>query len=147
MLALLLATGCAGIFCGAALYVNFVEHPARVSCGLDLALREFAPSYRRATIMQASLAVAGALSGLAAAWQLHDRQTALAAILLAAVVPYTLIVLFPTNKLLLDPALDPQSPHAGYILKRWNRLHGVRSFLSGAAFALFLWRASSQAAH
>jgi hypothetical protein len=30
---LILSTACAGLFCGAALYANLVEHPARMSCG------------------------------------------------------------------------------------------------------------------
>jgi hypothetical protein len=47
------------VFAGAAVYVTFVEHPARVSCGTELAIVEFAPSYRRAAVMQASLAIAG----------------------------------------------------------------------------------------
>ena len=33
-----LAVGCCGLFAGAALYVNLVEHPARISCGVELAL-------------------------------------------------------------------------------------------------------------
>jgi len=48
MFLLLASTMCAGLFCGPALYVNLVEHPARMSCGQELAVREFAPSYRRA---------------------------------------------------------------------------------------------------
>ena len=69
MLFLILSITCAGLFCGAALYVNFVEHPARMSCGPELALREFAPSYERATIMQVSLAIGGlALAGLYCPW-------------------------------------------------------------------------------
>lgn len=47
----------AGLFAGAALYVSFVEHPARLECGPVLAVTEFAPSYRRGAIMQATLAV------------------------------------------------------------------------------------------
>lgn len=39
----LLATACAGLFAGAAIYITAVEHPARLSCGTHLALREFAP--------------------------------------------------------------------------------------------------------
>ncbi len=69
---MLLATICAGLFAGASIYINVVEHPARLSCGSELAVREFAPSYRRATIMQASLAVVGGLAGLIAAWQQND---------------------------------------------------------------------------
>jgi hypothetical protein len=52
MLLLILSTACAGLFCGAALYVNLVAHPARMACGPELAQREFAPSYQRATILQ-----------------------------------------------------------------------------------------------
>jgi hypothetical protein len=137
---LLLSTICAGLFCGAALYINLVEHPARVSCGTELALREFAPSYRRATVMQASLAAGGALVGLAAAWQLADPLIGAAALLLGAVIPFTLLVILPTNRELLNPALDPQSRRASDLLQRWNRLHAVRTALSGIAFVVLVFR-------
>jgi hypothetical protein len=41
--AALLATLAAGLFTGAAVYITFVEHPARVSCGSALAVTEFGP--------------------------------------------------------------------------------------------------------
>jgi len=66
MFFLVLATAATGLFAGAAVYINLVEHPARISCGIDLALKEFRPSYRRATLMQASLAIVGVASGLLA---------------------------------------------------------------------------------
>ena len=72
MVLLALTTAIAGIFFGAALYVNLVEHPARVSCGTEAAVKEFGPSYRRGAVMQGSLSAIGGLLGLAAAWQLHD---------------------------------------------------------------------------
>jgi hypothetical protein len=137
---LLLSVACAGLFCGAALYVNLVEHPARMSCGAELALREFAPSYRRATVLQASLAISGLILGLVAARQLHDSWVAVGAILLGTSVPFTLIVIFPTNKQLLDPDLDSQTERATMLLRRWNRLHAIRSILSAAAFGLLLYR-------
>src|SRR5262249_52916019 len=64
----ILATFCAGLFAGAAIYVNAVEHPARLACGTALAVREFAPSYHRATIMQVPLAVVGLLASVGAWW-------------------------------------------------------------------------------
>jgi hypothetical protein len=137
---LLLSVACAGLFCGAALYVNLVEHPARMSCGSELALREFAPSYQRATVLQASLAIGGLVLGLIAAWQLHDPWMAIGAVLLGASVPFTLIAIFPTNKQLLDPKLDSRSPRAIRLLRRWNRLHAIRSFLSAVAFGVLLYR-------
>src|SRR5262245_27119480 len=123
MLLLALSTACAGLFCGAALYINLVEHPARVSAGAATALRVFAPSYRRASVLEGSLACAGSALGFLAAWRLGDSATALAAALFGAVVPYTLVVLFPTNKQLLDPALEPESARTSALLRRWNILH------------------------
>jgi hypothetical protein len=136
MLLLLLASACAGLFSGAALYVNLVAHPARMSCGQELALREFAPSYQRATIMQVFLAIGGLALGLVAAWLLRDARVAAGAALLGAVVPFTLIAIFPSSRKLLDPALDPQSTRAAELLRPWNRLHWVRTSLSAAAFGL-----------
>jgi hypothetical protein len=69
VLLLLLATACADLFCGAALSSSIsLEHPARISCGRELAVGEFAlASYQRATIMPASLAIADLGLGLGAA--------------------------------------------------------------------------------
>ena len=138
---ILLATLAAGLFAGAAIYITAVEHPARMSCGTELAVREFAPSYKRATVMQATLAVAGCLAGLGAAWQRQDPVVALGALLLGAVVPFTLIVIFPTNARLLDPALDARGTEATQLLQRWGQLHAVRSGLSTLAFLLLLLKA------
>jgi hypothetical protein len=49
------------LFAGAAAYVSLVEHPARVQAGQPTALAEFVPSYRRASVMQASLAALATL--------------------------------------------------------------------------------------
>ena len=130
----LIAALCSGTFAGAAIYISAVEHPARLECGTPLALREFAPSYRRATVMQASLAAVGCLAA-AAAWSTgRGSLCLLGAILLGSVIPFTLIVILPTNKRLLDPSLDPQSREAAELLRRWGRLHAVRSVLGAASF-------------
>jgi hypothetical protein len=137
----LLATLCAGLFTGAAWYVTLVEHPARISCGTRLAITEFAPSYKRGAVMQASLAVFGSLSAFAA-WLLGaSKLWLLGAILLAAVIPFTLAVILPTNKRLLDPLLDQDSELASRLLHRWGKLHAVRSGVSLASFLIFLYSA------
>jgi hypothetical protein len=140
MMLLILATFATGVFAGAAVYVNLVEHPARLSCGTDVAVQEFVPSYRRASVMQASLAIVGAACGLIAGWQLQDNLLIVAALLISAVVPFTLAVIAPTNKQLLNPSLDRRGPLAAALLRRWGWLHGVRSVLSVVAFVLFLVR-------
>jgi hypothetical protein len=59
------ATLACGMFAGAAVYVSLVEHPARLSGGVEVALMEWKPSYKRGNVMQASLAVMGSfLAGL-----------------------------------------------------------------------------------
>ena len=138
---LIIATLAAGLFAGAAIYITAVEHPARLACGSELAVREFAPSYHRATLMQAPLALVGCAAGIVAGWQRSDLVLALAATLLGAVVPFTLVIMLPTNKRLLNPALDARSPAARALLVRWGRLHAVRSVLGGASFVIFLARA------
>ena len=140
MFTLIVSALCAGIFAGAALYITAVEHPARLSCGTELALKEFAPSYHRATMMQVPLALTGCASGLLSAWLLGDAWVALGAILLGAVVPFTLVVILPTNKQLVDPGLEPHGQRARVLLVRWGRLHAVRTLASIAAFLIFLVR-------
>ncbi len=62
-------------------------------------------------------------------------------LLLGAVIPFTLIVILPTNKQLLNPALDKHSRQTGQLLARWGRLHAVRTVLSTTALLLFLYLA------
>ncbi len=136
-----LAILASGLFAGASLYISFVEHPARMLCGTTLALTQFAPSYQRAMVMQASLAVVGTLAAIAA-WLMGAPAPWLAGgLLLGAVIPFTLIVILPTNKRLLNPSLDKDSKLADQLLQRWATLHAVRSALSLAAFLVFLFAA------
>jgi uncharacterized membrane protein len=134
----LLATMCAGLFAGAAIYITFVEHPARLECGTELAATEFGPSYRRATLMQASLAAVGLLAALVAWAQGRGVGVLIGGLLLGAVIPFTLVVILPTNKRLLDPGLDRGSAEAAALLARWGRLHAVRSLMSALAFVVLL---------
>ena len=129
------------LFTGAAVYLSLVEHPARVECGTELAATEFAPSYRRATVMQVSLAAVGLLSSIAAWLAGASIVWVVAGVLLGSVIPFTLIVILPTNKQLLNPSLDKHSGQTERLLTRWGRLHAVRSILSTLALLLFLWLA------
>jgi uncharacterized membrane protein len=137
----LLATG---VFAGAAAYITFVEHPARLECGTLVAATEFGPSYRRATVMQAPLAIIGFIAAVVVWLQQRDPVVLIAAVLLVLVVPFTVLVIFPTNTRLLDPALERSSSEAATLLGRWGRLHAVRTFLSCISFALLAWAASTR---
>src|SRR5215472_10321161 len=135
----MVATAAAGVFFGAAVYVNLVEQPARLSCGLSLAVTEWRPSYWRGTLMQAPLALAGSVAALLAWWSERNAGWLIGGVLLFLVIPFTLIVIFPTNKKLERRELDVNSEEARRLLQRWGQLHAVRSALSGMAFLVFLW--------
>jgi uncharacterized membrane protein len=137
-LAELIATLSSALFAGAAIYINLVEHPARMQAGTPIALAEFAPSYKRATVTQVSLAVAGFLSALAAGRSRSDARWLIGGGLLVSVIPFTAVVVLPTNKELLDPATANDLDLAEELLTRWGRLHSVRSILSLVSLMVFL---------
>jgi uncharacterized membrane protein len=133
------ATLAAGLFAGASVYINLVEHPARMQAGTQVALAEFAPSYHRATVTQVSLASVGFLSALAV-WRLRsDARWLVGGGLLVSVIPFTALAILPTNKQLLDPATANDPDLAERLLNRWGKLHAVRSVLSLASLLLFLF--------
>jgi hypothetical protein len=127
-----------GIFAGAAVYINLVEHPARLSCSVQLAVMEWRPSYKRATLMQVPLALAGSLSALTSWWLDRRPVWLVGGLILLAVVPFTLVFILPTNKRLENDGLDLRSDEAAYLIRRWGRLHAVRSLLSMVAFVAFV---------
>jgi hypothetical protein len=128
----------AALFAGAAAYITFVEHPARMGCSTEVAATVWAPSYKRATVMQASLACIGSLSGLAA-WMLGAGMMWLvASLFIFAVVPVTLAIIFPTNNKLLATGRDLSSPETHELLAKWGRLHAIRTVLGLIAAFMFV---------
>ena len=83
-----LAVFSSGIFTGAAFYLTTVEHPARMSLGVEAALEEFRPSYKRAAPQQAALAIVCFLSSAALVAFTHDWLCLLGGSLVVAVVPF-----------------------------------------------------------
>jgi hypothetical protein len=126
------------LFTGAAMYINVAEHPARMECGTALAATVFGPSYRRAAVMQAVLAVVATAGAIGAWYTGAPAAWLIGAVLIFAVVPFTLLVVLPTNKKLLDPAIDRSSDTVHRLLQHWGRLHAVRSVLALASSIVFL---------
>jgi anthrone oxygenase-like protein len=127
------------VFTGASVYISFVEHPARMECGVEIAATQFPTSYRRASVMQATLAALGLLSSVAAWLAGATFWWFVGGVALGAVIPFTLIVILPTNKQLLSPPSDRSPAETERLLARWGTLHRVRSLLSGTALLLFLY--------
>ena len=138
MLLEIIATLAAGLFAGAAIYIDLAEQPARKQIDTATALKEWRPSYKRAAVVQPLLAAVGFLSAVAAWLMGGSIWWLVGGVLLVAVIPYTLIIVFPTNNRLLDPAIDENPDLARRLLIRWGRLHTVRSIMSLATFLAFM---------
>ena len=89
--------------------------------------------------MQATLAAVGLISSIAVWLAGATLWWPVGGVVLGSVIPFTLIVILPTNKQLLSPMLDRRSAHTERLLARWAVLHAVRSVLSALALLLFLY--------
>ena len=138
MLAGQLALIAAALFTGAALYVSACEQPARLHLDDGALLAEWKPAYKLGTMMQAPLAVVGALLGVIAWWQAGDWRWLLGGAIILLNWPYTFIVIMPVNNALL--ALETGgNPRARELIEQWGRLHAGRTSLGILATVIFLW--------
>jgi Domain of unknown function (DUF1772) len=133
-----LAVLSAALFSGAALYINIAEHPARMSLDTRMAALQWAPSYKRATRLQAPLAIVSLLCGVLVWLQGGRVGWLIAALLVGSVVPFTLGIIMPTNHKLLAPDLDLSSLETRQLLIRWGRLHAVRTALGLMGTVIYL---------
>ena len=129
---------CCILFAGAAIYINLVEHPARMGCDTKTAATVWAPSYERATVMQAPLAALSFLAGVGAWLFAGGILWLIGGVLIGLVIPFTFIGVMPTNHQLLAPGRDLSSNETRSLLDKWGRLHAVRSALSFLGAIVYL---------
>jgi hypothetical protein len=122
-----------------ALYVSLIEHPARMSAGPAVALAEWRPSYARAAPWQASAAGISFVSGGFASLLSREWQWMAGGLLVALAIPFTLVVIMPTNRRLHDPTVSPEEAQS--LLAHWGALHWVRSVLGVFGLLVLVIRA------
>ena len=134
-----LALATAAAFAGAAVYINLSEQPARLALDDIALLKEWKPSYAKGLEMQATLALLSGLLGLAAGYFEHQLAAVIGGCLMLANWPYTFLVIAPTNRKLGAIADEDAGPLSRALIRRWGKLHAVRSLLGLAASCVFVF--------
>jgi hypothetical protein len=139
MLAGPIALAFAAAFSGAAYYVNEAEQPARMVLNDTSLLAQWKRSYARAVTMQAGLAALSGIFGLVVWWDTGDWRWLLAAVLILANWPYTLVVIKPINDELNAIADKDAGATSRALIVKWARLHAIRTALGILATGVYVW--------
>jgi hypothetical protein len=134
----LLALVIAGIFSGAALYINVAEQPARLKLTDGPLLAEWKTAYKHGLAMQAPLAFLGFVLGTLACYRTGHLSFLVGALLMIANWPWTLAVMKPTNKALQATPPEKAGAESRGGIRKWNTLHSVRTTLGLLAVLAFL---------
>jgi hypothetical protein len=134
-----LALTIAALFTGAAIYINIAEQPARLQLDDSSLLAEWKLAYSRGYMMQASFAIAGGFFGVVAFFSTFEWRWLLGAAVLLVNWPYTMFVMMPTNRRLMNTPAGGATTETRSMIGRWGILHAGRSVLGLAATLIFLW--------
>ena len=137
MLAGHLALIVAAVYSGAAIFVSLIEQPARFGLDDRALLAEWKPSYKRGAAMQAPLGLAGFVLGLVAWWQTRDFFFLAGGIAMLANWPWTILVIYPVNKILMATESEQADAQTRALIAKWGRLHAVRTALGFIAVIAF----------
>ena len=147
-----LAVVAGGLFAGTALYITIGQMPALRDFGLNEQWRFFPITYQKIAMTQASLTAIAGVAGIAHATRIHgapfDRNLWIAAgTTFVAIIPYTVAVIAPTNRTIIEENKSVQLGGADKInigtkkdlLDKWAVLHGIRTIASVAGFGAMVF--------
>lgn len=127
------------IFTGATLYINLVEHPARIKLDNKAMLQEWKFGIKRATVIQGSLAIMTFILAYGTYATTHDFRWLIGGTIMLMNWPYTLLFIMPTNKKLILTFHDRANDKTKFLINRWNKFHAIRTLLGLVAIGIFLF--------
>ena len=134
-----IALAFAAAFAGAAVYVNWVEQPARMALEDDEALLdEWAPSDSRGVALLAAFALAAAVAGFIAWFESEDVRWVFGALLVISSWPYAFFIMAPLNNQILSlRGHDVAAARA--LVRQWGMVESGFAAIGVLAVAMFLW--------
>lgn len=134
------------LFCGAAVYITFVEQPARTQMPTREAARQFGKSYPRAAILQPLYIVITCMTSAVRCFgpspdtlhsQAMQRAHVVNIVLMSGCGIWTLAYMLPGNKALLAAERQPIE-RVKQLLRSWGWQHSLRTVASTAAVVILL---------
>ncbi len=134
----LIALTFAAAFAGAALYITWVEQPARLALEGDALLSEWTPSDRRGVALLLVFALISTFAGFIAFNETADVRYAYGALIAIASWPYAFFVMAPLNNQILA-LRGADVGAAGALVRQWGYVEAGFAAIGVAAVAIFLW--------
>lgn len=138
MIAGLIALSFAAAFAGAAIYVNWVEQPARLGLDGEALLSEWGPSDSRGVALLLAFALASTVAGFIAFFETEDVRFVYGALIAVASWPYAFFVMAPLNNQILGlKGKDVSAARA--LVRQWGYVKSGFAAIGVLAVATFLW--------
>ena len=128
----------AAAFAGAAIYVSWVEQPARLKLDDQALLSEWGPSDQRGVALLAAFALASGIAGFLAWFELDDVRWVFGALIVISTWPYAFFVMAPLNNQILSLHGSDVSA-ARELVRQWGLIESGFAAIGVVAVAMFLW--------
>ena len=134
----LIALTFAAAFAGAAIYVAWVEQPARLALDGEALLSEWGPSDSRGVALLLGFALAATIAGFIAFFETQDVRYVYGALIAVASWPYAFFIMAPLNNQILGlRGKDVSAARA--LIKQWGLVESGFAAIGVLAVATFLW--------
>ena len=135
----LYAFAAAAAFLGTAIYIGFVEQPARLKLGARAMVREWAVSNHRGTILLTTLSLVSAVLAFVQYRISGDERWIIGGLAILTSWPYEYYVLVPVSIWLCAIPPEKGSAPARRLMRDWGLLEWGYTLIGLAACGAFAW--------
>ena len=139
MLSGLIALVFAAAFAGAAVYVIWVEQPARLALDEEALLSEWTPSDRRGVALLAAFALAASIAGFIAYFESEDVRWVFGALIIISSWPYAFFVIVPVNVWLYTLPPERARSDVQELMREWGLLEWGQTVIGLVACWFLAW--------